>query len=263
MTALADRYDAILLDLDGVLYRGDQAVEGAASTVAELRDRGRRLAFLTNNSSRTPEQIVGKLAGLGITASPAEVVTSALATADLLVARGGGSAFAIGEDGLRRALAEAGIRVLSEDAERVDWVVVGLDRGATYRSLTRACMLVQRGAKLVATNGDVSFPVPEGVWPGAGALLAVVTSTTGATPEVVGKPRSPLFRSALDRAGGGRPLVVGDRIDTDIVGAVELGWDSVLVLTGVSSESDLSADGAKPTYIGNDVGVLLDDPAPR
>jgi len=254
---LADAYDCLLFDLDGVLYRGEEPVPAAPAALAELRRAGARPVFLTNNSSRTPEQVAGKLRGLGIEADPAEVVTSALATAELLAARGGGSAFVVGQDGVRRALADAGLEVVDGEPDHADLVVVGFDGSVTYDRLKTACLLVQRGARLVATNPDASYPAGDGLWPGAGALLAVITTTTGATPEVVGKPFAPLFEAALARGGGGRPLVVGDRLDTDIEGAVRLGWDSMLVLTGVSTRSQAGADGPRPTYVAEDVGALL------
>ena len=255
---VAERYDCILFDLDGVLYRGEDAVPSAPPTLAELRRRGVRPVFLTNNSSRTPRQVAEKLRGIGIEAEPGKVVTSALATAELLAERGGGRAFVIGQDGVREALTDAGIRILDGDPEEADLVVVGYDGGATYGSLKRASLLVQRGARLVATNADGSYPAADGLWPGAGALLAVITTTTGAEPEIVGKPFAPLFESAHRRGGGGRPLVVGDRLDTDIEGAARLGWDSMLVLTGVSGREDVERAGIVPTVIAEDVSALLE-----
>jgi HAD superfamily hydrolase (TIGR01457 family) len=255
---LADTYGCLLFDLDGVLYRGDAPVPAAPPTLAELRRAGARPVFLTNNSSRTPEQVADKLRRLGIDADPTEVVTSALATAELLAARGGGRAFVVGQDGVRRALTDAGLEVLAGEPDHADLVVVGFDGSVTYERLKTACLLVQRGARLVATNPDASYPSHDGLWPGAGALLAVITTTTGATPEVVGKPFAPLFEAALRRGGGGRPLVIGDRLDTDIEGAVRLGWDSMLVLTGVSSRAEVQERGPRPTYVADDVGGLLD-----
>jgi glycerol-1-phosphatase len=255
---LAERYDCILFDLDGVLYRGEDAVPSAPPTLAELRRRGVAPVFLTNNSSRTPLQVAEKLRAIGIEAEPGEVVTSALATAELLAERGGGRAFVIGQDGVREALTDAGIRVLDGEPEETDLVVVGYDGGATYGSLKRASLLVQRGARLVATNADGSYPAADGLWPGAGALLAVITTTTGAEPEIVGKPFAPLFEAGRRRGGGGRPLVVGDRLDTDIEGATRLGWDSMLVLTGVSGREDVKRLGIEPTMIAQDVSALLE-----
>ena len=255
---LAERYDCILFDLDGVLYRGEGAVPSAPPTLAELRRRSVRPVFLTNNSSRTPLQVAEKLRGIGIEAETGEVVTSALATAELLAERGGGRAFVIGQDGVREALSDAGIAIVDGDPEEADLVVVGYDGGATYGSLKRASLLVQRGARLVATNADGSYPAADGLWPGAGALLAVITTTTGAEPEIVGKPFAPLFEAGRRRGGGGRPLVVGDRLDTDIEGAARLGWDSMLVLTGVSGREDVERLGIVPTVIAEDVSALLE-----
>ena len=257
---LADRYGCILFDLDGVLYRGEDAVPQAPPTMAELRRRGVRPVFLTNNSSRTPRQVAEKLRAIGIEADPAEVVTSALATAELLAERGGGRAFVIGQDGVREALTDAGIRILEGEPEEADLVVVGFDGGATYGSLKRASLLVQRGARLVATNADASHPAAEGLWPGAGALLSVITTTTGAEPEIVGKPFRPLFEAGRRHGGGGRPLVVGDRLDTDVEGGARLGWDTMLVLTGVSGREDVERTGIRPTVIVKDVSALLEDP---
>ena len=257
---LAAAYGCLLFDLDGVLYRGEEPVPAAPVTLAELRRAGARPVFLTNNSSRTPEQVADKLRGLGIQADPAEVVTSALATAELLAARGGGSAFVIGQDGVRRALLDAGLEVLDGEPARADLVVVGFDGSVTYDRLRTACLLVQRGAHLVATNPDASYPAADGLWPGAGALLAVVTTTTGVIPEVIGKPFAPLFEAARRAGGGGRPLVVGDRLDTDVEGAVRLGWDSMLVLTGVSTRAEVESDGPRPTYVADDVRALLETP---
>jgi HAD superfamily hydrolase (TIGR01457 family) len=258
---LADRYDSFLLDLDGVLYRGDQPVEGAGEAVERLRARQKGLAFVTNNSSRTPAQVAEKLTSVGVPAGPEEVVSSATATAHLLAEQGGGSAFVIGEAGIREALSDAGLRILDGEPERVDHVVIGWDRSADYTRLRTAALLVQAGASLVATNADPSYPAPNGLWPGAGALLAAVTTTLGRPADiVVGKPNPGLYRAALERAGAGRPLVVGDRVDTDIAGAAALGWDSLLVLTGVVRPADLLHTFVLPTFLARDLGGL-DRPA--
>jgi glycerol-1-phosphatase len=253
---LADDYECFLLDLDGVLYRGDEVIPAAPGAVEALRQRGRGIAFVTNNSSKTPGEVADRLTAMGIAASAAEVVTSALATADLLRGRGAGSVYVVGERGVTDALAGAGMRVLEGEPDGADYVVVGWDRSADYGKLRRASLLVQRGARLVATNGDRSYPAPDGLWPGAGALLAVITTTTGARAEVIGKPNPQLFQAALTRVGGGRPLVVGDRLDTDIAGAASLGWDSLLVWSGVSRPADLRAAAARPTFVAEDVGSL-------
>jgi glycerol 3-phosphatase-2 len=260
---LATAYDALLFDLDGVLYRGDEPIPGAAETIAALRDSGSRIVFLTNNSSRTPDRVAAKLTGLGIPADPAEVVTSALATADLLAARGGGTAFVIGGEGIVDALSEAGLGLVDGRPDRADYVVIGIDDDLTYGRLRDACVLIQRGARLIATNADGSYPAAGGeLWPGAGALLAAIVAATGASAEVVGKPYAPLFEAALRRAAGTTPLVIGDRLDTDVAGANALGWDSLLVLTGVAHRDELEASPVRPTYVAEDLSALLLDPVP-
>ena len=255
---LADPYDVVLLDLDGVLYRWPDPIPGAADAVAALRGAGKRLAFVTNNSSRTPAQVAERLRSVGVTASPEEVVTSALATATILSERGVRSAFVVGEEGLVEALADAGIEAVHEPGDGPDVVVVGFDRGADYTKLKDASVLVERGIPLVASNADPSFPAPGGEsWPGAGALLAAIETTTGARGEVFGKPEPPLFERALASAEGGRPLVVGDRLDTDIAGAVRLGWDSALVLTGATRRDEIDGSPWRPTFVLEDVSGLV------
>jgi glycerol 3-phosphatase-2 len=255
---LAERYDVFLFDLDGVLYRGASPIPHAAEALVRLRAAGRGIAFVTNNSSATPESVAERLGAVGIPADPAEIETSALTTAGLLADRGVGTAFVVGEAGIRRALGDAGIRLVEDDDGGAEAVIVGLDRDVSYGTLRTASVLVQRGAALIATNADASFPAADGQdWPGAGALLAAIETTTGTRAEVVGKPNAPILRAALARAGGGTPLVVGDRLDTDVAGAQRLGWDSLLVLTGVTGRSDLSASGFTPTFVGEDLRELF------
>jgi HAD superfamily hydrolase (TIGR01457 family) len=261
---VATRYDAILFDLDGVVYRGDQAVPGAADTLDRLRELGVPRLFLTNNSARTPAQVAAKLEGLGIPVDPEEILTSAVATAAMLRREGasGSTAFVIGEEGIRTALEEGGIRVLDGEPDRTDLVVVGWDRSVDYPKLRRAALLVQRGARLVATNPDASYPAQDGLWPGAGAILAAVTTTTGARPTVVGKPHRPLFEAAMEASGATRPLVVGDRIDTDVLGAADMGFDSLLVLSGAARPADLVVTEPVPTFVGPDISALLGEAPP-
>jgi glycerol-1-phosphatase len=255
---LADPYDAILLDLDGVLYRWPEPIAGAADAVVALRTAGKRLAFVTNNSSRTPARVAGLLASVGVEAAPHEIVTSALVTATILAERGVRSAFVIGEEGLLVALEAAGVRAVDGPDDGAGVVVVGFDRTADYTKLKDASVLVERGVALVASNADASFPAPGGeAWPGAGALLAAIETTTGMRGEVIGKPEAPLFERALASAGGGRPLVVGDRLDTDIAGASRLGWDSALVLTGTARREDVDGSPWRPTFVVEDLSGLV------
>jgi glycerol-1-phosphatase len=254
---LADRFDAFLFDLDGVLYQGDEPVPGAPEAVAALRGLRKGIAFVTNNSSRTPDAVAAKLRSVGIAADPGEVETSALTTAALLAERHVSDAFVIGGQGVRRALADAGIDVLDGDPATAGAVVVGFDLEVDYAKLRRASLLVQAGVPFIATNPDASFPAGNGErWPGAGALVAAVGTTTGLVAEVIGKPNAPILRAALARAGGGRPLMIGDRLDTDIAGAVTMGWSSFLVLTGISTRDDVRASTFAPTYIWDDLSLL-------
>ena len=258
---LAERYDALFIDLDGVVYRGDHAIAAAVLALPEIRRLGPSIQFLTNNSARTPLQVAEKLRGLGVQADPEEILTSALATAALLRREGsdGKSAFVIGELGVREALQQVGIRLVDGEPDRTDLVVIGWDRAVDYAKLRTASLLVERGARLVATNADASYPAPDGLWPGAGALLAAVTTTTGADPTVVGKPSAPLFQAAAEAAGSAHPLVVGDRIDTDVGGAGAMGWDSLLVLSGAGRAADLLGSRSLPTHLGQDLSALLED----
>jgi phosphoglycolate/pyridoxal phosphate phosphatase family enzyme len=258
---LADAYDAFILDLDGVLFRGDEPIAAATPTVDALRAAGKRLVFLTNNSARTPDQIASKLGRLGIDAAVDEVVTSAQATADLLAAESGDgtpSAYVIGQDGVRSALADAGFHLVDGDVDRSDFVVVGWDGDVTYDALRRATVLVRGGARLVATNADASYPAPGGEqWPGAGAILAAVETASGVSATVVGKPHRPLFEAALARAGTRNALMVGDRLETDVAGAAAAGLDAALVLSGVSRARDLLDGSALPVAVLPDIGGLL------
>ena len=260
MAVLADAYDAFLFDLDGVLYRGTEVVPGAPEAVARLRAAGKRVAFVTNNATRTPEAVAARLTGFGIPASADEVESSALVTAAQLAARGVSEAFVVGEEGVLQALRDAGIAIADVDAGSTEVVVVGLDRRVDYEKLRRASLLVQRGAVLVATNTDASYPAADGNWPGAGALLAAIEATTGVRAEAFGKPEAPIMRAALERAGGGTPLVIGDRLETDIAAAVALGWDSLLVLTGIASVGDVETSPIAPTFVADDLTALF---APR
>ncbi len=263
--SLAAEYEAFLLDLDGVLYRGDQPIPSAAPTVEALRAAGKQLVFLTNNSARTPEQVAEKLRGLGIDAEGSEVLTSAEATAELLSREADGgarSAFVIGRDGLRSALSAAGIEVIDGDATDAAFVVVGWDQEVTYEALRRATVLVRGGARLIATNADASYPAPGGeLWPGAGAILAAVETASGSKATVVGKPHRPLFETALSRVGTRNALVVGDRIETDIAGAVAAGLDAAMVRTGAGAPSELVDHDALPVAILHDVGGVLSNVA--
>lgn len=259
MATILERHDALFLDLDGVLYRADQPVPGAAEAMRDVRRTGVAVVFLTNNSSRTPQEVAEKLAGFGVAAGPEEVLTSGMATAALLRREGleGCTAYVLGERGVRLALADAGIELLDGEPASADVVVIGWDRSVDYGKLRTASLLVERGARLIATNADASYPGPDGRWPGAGAILAAVTTTTGASATVVGKPSRPLYETAAARTGARRPLVVGDRLDTDVGGAAALGWDAMVVFTGIHGPADLPLASVVPAYAASSLSALL------
>ncbi|HET6770909.1 MAG TPA: HAD-IIA family hydrolase [Actinomycetota bacterium] len=259
-SSLADDYEAFLLDLDGVAYRGAAPIPGAAEAIRDLRRRGRRVVFITNNSARTPEAVAGTLELMGVPASPDDVVTSAQAAVPLVrdLIGSEGTVFAVGEEGVLAALKEGGMTVLQGEPERADAVVVGWDRRADYEKLRVASVLVQRGARLVATNADASYPAPGGeLWPGTGALLAVIEETTGRTATVAGKPHTPLFDAAVERVGTSNALVIGDRLETDVAGAAAAGLDAALVLTGAATLPDLLDHDALPVAIIEDLSQLF------
>jgi glycerol-1-phosphatase len=256
---LVDPYDALLFDLDGVLYLGSRPIVGAAEVIADLRSAGKRIVFVTNNSSRTADEVAAHLLSVGVKATEGEVETSAHATADLVAGMGLRSTFVVGEEGIRSALSQAGIDVIDGDPPSADAVVIGFDRLADYAKLRTASVLVAAGAAFIATNADASFPAADGTrWPGAGALLAAVETTSGRRAQVVGKPEAPVLEAALRRAGGGRPLMIGDRLDTDIAGASRLGWDSALVLTGISTRAETDGSPHRPTFVLDDLRELVE-----
>jgi glycerol-1-phosphatase len=254
-------YDVALLDLDGVVYLGRTAVPGAPEALADARRRGMRLAFVTNNASRSPSAIAAQLTGLGVPATPAEVVTSAHAAARLIAERlpRGAPVLVVGGIGLRLALRERGLRPVSTAAARPAAVVQGYGPGIDYSQLAEAGLAVRAGAWYVAANADATLPTPRGLQPGNGSLVQVIVTATGQQPVVAGKPEPPLHREAVARAGARHPLVVGDRLDTDIEGAVRVGADSMLVLTGVTQPADavLAPPHRRPAYLAHDLSGLL------
>jgi 4-nitrophenyl phosphatase len=253
-----DRVRHLLIDLDGVLYRGNQSLPSAEEFILRLYQRDITFRLVTNNATLTPEQYRQKLAAMGIEVRASEVFTSALAAAAYLRDEGqtGKQVFVIGQDGLHDALAEVGMQ---EGGGRPDWVVAGLDRELTYRKLATAALAIEAGARFLGTNPDTSFPTESGLEPGAGAILAALTATTGVTPVVVGKPEPYMFELAM-RDLGGTPsdtAVLGDRLDTDIAGAVRAHLPSIMVLTGVSQRADLDSSSVQPDLVIDNLPDLL------
>jgi glycerol 3-phosphatase-2 len=258
---LAQEYDVALLDLDGTVYNGPSAIGGAVSALAAARTAGLRLAFVTNNASRSPSATAAQLTGLGVPAHAADVITSAQAAASLIASRvpAGSPVLVAGGNGLRLALRAKGLRPVSTAAEQPVAVVQGYSPDLSYGLLTEAALAVRAGALFVASNADLTLPTPRGLQPGNGSLIQVIATATGIRPLVAGKPEPPLHAEAMARTGAKRPLAVGDRLDTDIEGAVRGGADSLLVLTGVSGPADvvLAPPQQRPTYLAADLGGLL------
>jgi 4-nitrophenyl phosphatase len=247
----------MLIDLDGVLFVGVTALPDASAFIAWLRDRRIAFRLVTNNATLTPRGYVAKLRSMGIAVNEEEVFTSALATALYLhKQRGAQSAYVIGEEGLFEAL--QGARVTLE-TERPDWVVVGLDRKLTYDKLATGALALQRGARFLGTNPDLSLPSGAGLLPGAGAIQAALTAATGIQPTVIGKPEPLMLELAMAQLGGSLTdtVMLGDRLDTDIQGAKALGIPSILVLTGVSSRQDVERSEAKPSLIVDNLATLV------
>jgi HAD superfamily hydrolase (TIGR01450 family) len=261
-TWLVDRYDAVLLDLDGVVYVGPDAVPGAAETIRTLLERGVRVGYLTNNAARPPATVAEHLRDLGLPARAADVVTSAEAGARLLRAGlpPGAAVLAVGGPGVADALAAAGLRaVYSADDEPVA-VMQGFGRDVGWRHLAEATLALRRGIPYVATNLDLTVPTERGIAPGNGLLVEAVRRASGVEPVVAGKPEGALVEESVERLGARRPLLVGDRLDTDIAAANRYGCDSLAVLSGVSLPSDIATaePGLRPTYVGRDLTALTE-----
>lgn len=261
LSPLLTRYDQVILDLDGCVWVGDDAVPGSPDAIAALRRAGKRVAFATNNSWHPGEDQVAKLWRLGIQASLGDVVTVGGALQHLLAeTRHGRTAFVIGTESLRRHVADAGLHVLNgtDLATRAEVVVVGGTDDLHYDDLRTATLAARRSGDMLATGRDPTLPMPGGDWPGTGALLAAVETASGVTAQIVGKPQPQLFLTALDRMGEGRTLAIGDRIDSDIAAATAAGLDAALVLSGaMTAEEVAEADGAVPVEIAADLRSLV------
>lgn len=260
-SVLVDRYDGVLFDLDGVIYLGPVAVPGAPPALAGLRERGVPVGFVTNNAARPPAAVAEHLGELGIPAAAEDVVTSAQAGAQMLRhdLAAGSKVLVVGGAGVREALTEAGLTpVASADDEPVA-VLQGYGVDLTWQHLIEAALAVQRGARWVATNDDPTRPTDRGLVPGNGAAVNAVRMAVAVDPEVAGKPYRPLLDETVARLGVRRPLFVGDRLDTDIAGAVTAGLDGMMVLTGSHGPADLltAGPGSRPAHLGHDVGALL------
>ena len=258
---IIDCYDAVLFDLDGVVYLGPVAVPGAAEGIAALHNRGTKIGFVTNNAARPPVAVADHLVELGISATAADVVTSAQAAAHLLIDRFGPGVrvLAVGGEGVTVALSEAGLVPVHSAEDNPVAVMQGYGFELTWQELNEAAIAIHHGAHWVATNIDPTRPTDRGLVPGNGAAVAAVRMAVAAEPEVAGKPFRPLLDDTVSRLGAHHPLFVGDRLDTDIAGAVNAGLDSMLVLSGSHSAEELlnATPRERPTFVGQDLRALL------
>lgn len=258
---LADLFDLLLFDLDGVVYIGPHAVPGAIAGIRAAHEQGVRCCYITNNAARPSSEVVEHLRSLGIQALPDEVVTSAQAGVSLLteLVPAGSRILAIGGPGVFAALRERGFVPVESAADDPAGVLQGIGMDLSWSALAEATFAITAGLPWIATNLDATLPTPRGLAPGNGSMVEAVAHATGRRPDGVGgKPEPALLREAVARSGSRRPLMIGDRLDTDIAAGNRLGMPTLLVMTGVTSASELAAAvGVEvPTYVANDLSCL-------
>jgi NagD protein len=248
--------EAYLIDMDGVLLHESTLIPGADAFIHKLREANRKFLVLTNNSIYTPRDLRARLVRAGIDVPTGSLWTSALATAQFLDSqRPGGTAHAIGEAGLTTALHDVGY-VLTE--VEPDYVVLGETRTYSFEAITRAIRLIRDGARFIATNPDPTGYSPEGLLPATGSVAALINRATGVDPYFVGKPNPLMMRSALNRLGAHSEstVMIGDRMDTDVVAGIEAGLRTVLVLSGVTSPADIDRFSYRPTHVATSVADI-------
>ncbi|MGH3686379.1 MAG: HAD-IIA family hydrolase [Pseudonocardiaceae bacterium] len=260
MSEPLDGYDAVLLDLDGTVIRGTELMPEAPDVVNTLRRAGRVVQFITNNASRAPADVAEHLTALGVRTISEEVVTSAQAAVALLAIQlpAGSAVLVVGTEALVAAVRSVGLRPVAVVSEQPVAVVQGHSPDTGWVRLAEACLAIRGGAMWIACNVDRTLPTERGLLPGNGAMVAALQAATGREPTVAGKPARPLLDTAIDRTGAKRPLMVGDRLDTDIAGARAAGLDSLLVLSGVADAAALLAapPEQRPSHLGGDLRVL-------
>ncbi|HKY53378.1 MAG TPA: HAD-IIA family hydrolase [Anaerolineales bacterium] len=254
---------ALILDMDGVLWKSDAPIGDLPAIFKRMDARGLKYVFATNNGTRTPDQYADKLAALGVPVEPRQVITSALGVAHMLSQKfpSGTKVFMIGEDGVYQSLKEKGFEVLPVvDAQDAQVVVMGLDRDITFDKMREATLLVRRGIPFYGTNPDKTFPTPRGEIPGAGAWISVVTTATDVEPVYAGKPYPYMMELALEILGTKKEetLVVGDRLETDIAAGQAMGCPVAVVLSGVSTREQAEKWKPNINFIANDLATLLE-----
>lgn len=258
---LAQQYDAALFDLDGVIYLGPNAIPGVPESLQQLRGAGVHVGFVTNNAARTPATVAAHLEELGIEATEADVVNSTMATLRMLreELQPGDKVLAVGTEALATQLTEAGYTVVSTRFDEPVAVVQGYNPQLDWASVEEGALAIQAGARWFVTNPDLTRPSEKGIVPGCGAQMAAIQYCVTTAPAIAGKPFPPLLVETVERLGAERPIFVGDRTDTDILGANNVGMDSLFVFTGAHGKADLLSAAAeyRPTCIGYDVEALL------
>jgi 4-nitrophenyl phosphatase len=259
---LPDQIKSLILDMDGVLWKADEPIGDLPAIFERMRVRKLKVAFATNNGTKTPNQYIEHLAGLGVHAEPWQVITSALAVADLLAKKfpAGGPVFAVGGAGVKTALLEKGFKLLPVGAaSQAQAVIFGIDHQITFEKMAEAALLVRSGVPFYGTNQDKTFPTPRGQIPGAGAWISVIVTATGVQPIYAGKPSPYLIELACECLGTAREetLVVGDRLETDIAGGQAAGCPVALVLSGVSTRAQGEAWKPRIDLIAEELGELI------
>jgi len=261
-------FDVLLADLDGVVYEGKNAIEGAPEALSRIRDMGVAVGYVTNNSSRRPEVIAEQLAGFGVEVKAEDVIGSGQIGVELLATQipAGSKVLVVGGEGLRARVAEAGFEIVDSSDDNPAGVIQGFAPDVAWRNLAEAAFSIQNGAKWIATNSDWTLPQEKGLAPGNGTLVSAVHTAVGQLPLVAGKPEPAIFEAAVKHFDANSPLFVGDRIDTDITGANRAGIPSALVMTGVSTRKEvlgIKAEG-RPNFILENMLELVDGyEAPR
>lgn len=253
---------ALVIDMDGVLWRGDAPLPGLGDFFEVLARRSMPFMLATNNASKTVAQYQQKFAKFGIDMPAKNVMTSSLATAFYLQdeLEPGSLVYVVGEDGLRQAMLDGGFEIAEDDSRPVAAVVSGIDFTLTYHKLKHAVLLIQRGARFIGSNGDLTLPSEEGFYPGAGSILAAITAATGVKPTVIGKPEPLMFQMALRQMGTqpAETAMIGDRLETDILGGHRAGLTTILVKTGVDSEETVAQKGIRPDFIVRGIDELVE-----
>lgn len=253
---------AFIADMDGVLWRGNSPLPGLKKLFVFLKSHSIPYTLATNNASKTVDQYIEKFARMGVEVEPETIMTSSIATATYLKneIEPGSNVYIVGEDGLHEAVRQAGFNVLNDASQPATAVVAGIDASLTYDKLKYATLLIRRGARFVGSNGDLTFPSEEGLYPGAGSILAAIAAATDTKPTVIGKPERLMFDVAVQRMGSqpAATVMVGDRLETDILGGQRAGLKTILVTTGIDNQASMAEKGVQPDLVLSGIDELVD-----